>query len=166
MIMTNSFVDLHYNKKHTLILNKQNIIIMDYVARQSEHIQEDIKRNWSSWNFGNDGLECTEKELEDYKNECIENDKGFHISGFELWNDDISQADIRQLYKGYWVLVDNINASGGLSCIELDSENLESAIVESQSGSFFGDGDVFDTANAKLVYSSPCNEIHIFEYEG
>ena len=28
MIMPNSFVDLHYNKKHTLILNKQNIKIM------------------------------------------------------------------------------------------------------------------------------------------
>jgi hypothetical protein len=135
---------------------------MAYIARQSEYIQEDIKRNWSSWNFGNDGLECTENELEAYKTECIENDKGFHISGFELWNDDISKADIRELYAGYWVLVDNVNACGELSCIELDSENLEDAIIESKNGNFFGDGDSFDASNAKLVYSCPNNEIHIF----
>ena len=138
---------------------------MTYIARYSECIHEDIKRNWSSWNFGNDGLECTEDELEAYKNECIENDKGFYISGFELWNDEISKADIRELYTGYWVLVDNVNASGGLSCIELDSENLEDAIMESKNGSYFGDGDFFDATSARLVYSSPNNEIHIFEYE-
>ena len=32
--MRNSFVDLHYNKKHTLILNKQNIKIMTNTFNQ------------------------------------------------------------------------------------------------------------------------------------
>ena len=30
-----------------------------FIARKSENIQEDIKRNWSSWNFGQLGFDGT-----------------------------------------------------------------------------------------------------------
>lgn len=60
---------------------------MKYIARFSNTIQEDIKRNWSSWNFGQDGITCTENELDKLKQLCI-NDKSectvFYISGFEF----------------------------------------------------------------------------------
>lgn len=137
-----------------------------YVARKATHISADIKRNWSSWNFGEGGVTGTLKMIEDEMNEAIENDEAFLISGFELWGQDIKEADIRELYPNYWVLVDNVNARGGLSCIELEAENLQSAIEESKKAFFFGDGDVFDASEANLVYSCPNNEIHIFEIEG
>ena len=35
-----------------------------FFARMSGHIQEDIKRGWSSWNFGAHGFEGTLEELE------------------------------------------------------------------------------------------------------
>lgn len=34
-----------------------------FVARQSNHIQEDIARNWSSWNFGQEGFSGSMNEL-------------------------------------------------------------------------------------------------------
>lgn len=139
---------------------------MKYIARQSDYIHEDIKRNWSSWNFGNDGIHCTKQQLEEYKKEAIDTDSEFYISGFQFYGkNQINNLDIRELYKNYWVLVDTENAGGGLSCIELESENLEDAIEESKKGQYWGEGSCFDATNAKLVYSCPNNEIHIFEYE-
>ena len=132
-----------------------------FIARQSSHIQEDIARNWSSWNFGNDGFEGTEEELNEAINEALESDEAFSISGFELWGRDIKDADIRELYDNYWVLVDNVNAQGGLSCVELDAETLEEAIEEAKDGYFFGDGDCFDSDEWELVHSQ--GDIHIFK---
>lgn len=135
-----------------------------FVARKSNHIQEDIKRNWSSWNFGEEGLLATEDQIEEWKENAIDNEKPFCISGFELWDNDIKSADIRELYSGYWVLVDNINAKNGLSCRILDSETLEEALVEFKNESIYsGDGDSFDSTEAKLIYSE--GEYHIFEIE-
>ena len=134
---------------------------MTYLARQSEHIEADQARNWSSWNFGALGFEGSKKKLEEAMNESLANDSFFDISGFELWEDDIRNADIRELYKGYWVLVDNVNAAGGLSCIDLDAENLENAMKEARTKDYSGSGQSFDASQAKLVYSN--NDIHIFE---
>lgn len=137
---------------------------MKFIARKSNHIQEDIKRNWSSWNFGEEGLEATEEEIEEWKQEAIDNGQPFYISGFELWGDDIKNADIRELYPGYWVLVDDVNGIGteGIFGIELDAENLEEAIEEAEKRSdYFGEGIRFDATEAKLVYSN--DDIHIFE---
>ena len=135
---------------------------MKYIARKSENIQSDIERNWSSWNFGQEGLNATEEQIEDWKQQAIDNEQPFCISGFELWGDEILNADIRELYTGYWVLVDNTNAANGISGIELNSETLESAIKESNiRKDYFGEGVSFDAKNAKLVYSN--NDIHIFE---
>jgi hypothetical protein len=135
-----------------------------YVARMSDNIQSDIKRNWSSWNFGQEGLSATEEQIDTWKEEAIENDQPFCISGFELWGDDIANADIRELYEGYWVLVDNVNAANGISGIALDAENIEQAIEEANNRTdYFGEGVCFDAQEAKLVYSN--DDIHIFEIE-
>ncbi len=135
-----------------------------YVARKSDNIQSDIERGWSSWNFGQEGLSATEEQIDTWKEEAIENDQPFCISGFELWGDDITNADIRELYDGYWVLVDNVNAANGISGIELDAESIEEAIEEANNRTdYFGEGVCFDAQDAKLVYSN--DDIHIFEIE-
>ena len=134
-----------------------------YVARKSNHIQEDIKRNWSSWNFGQEGFEGTRRELEELL-DTISDDNCVWISGFEIWADDKASFEFKELYDNYWVAVDNVNAVDGLSCISLESDDLESAKKESNSRTdYFGDGDSFDADEATLVYSN--NDIHIFEIE-
>lgn len=134
-----------------------------FIARKSENIQEDIKRNWSSWNFGQLGFDGTIQELKAEMEKSLENETSFDISGFELWGDDIIKADIRELYQGYWVLVDNVNSPDGLSCIDLDATTLEDAIIESKKCQFNGSGETFDASDANLVYSE--NDIHIFEID-
>jgi len=136
---------------------------MKYIARYSEHIDQDIQRNWSSWNFGQEGFEGTEDELETAKDQAIENERSFYISGFDLWGDDIRTADIRELYTGYWVLVDNTNGFGdGIFGTALDSEDLEAAIAEARTANFSGEGVRFDSADWELI-TSINNEIHIFQ---
>jgi hypothetical protein len=98
---------------------------MTFIARKSSHIQEDIKRNWSSWNFGEGGFEGTYSELQNKIKEALESESSLFISGFELWDNDIKKADIRELYTNYWVLVDNTNGYGnGIFGTELKAESL------------------------------------------
>jgi hypothetical protein len=137
---------------------------MTFIARKSSHIQEDIKRNWSSWNFGEGGFEGTYSELQNKIKEALESESSLFISGFELWDNDIKKADIRELYTNYWVLVDNTNGYGnGIFGTELKAESLEDAIQESKSAHYWGEGVRFDASSAKLVYSN--DDIHIFEIE-
>jgi hypothetical protein len=139
---------------------------MTFIARKSSHIQEDIKRNWSSWNFGEGGFEGTYSELQNKIKEALESESSLFISGFELWDNDIKKADIRELYTNYWVLVDNTNGYGnGIFGTELKAESLEDAIQESKSAHYWGEGAFlrFDASSAKLVYSN--DDIHIFEIE-
>lgn len=131
-----------------------------FVARQSSNIQSDIARNWSSWNFGQDGFNGTYDELQDYLSSC-DDDSPICISGLELYPRDIKRHQFGELYENYWVVIDNENASGGLSCINLNADTLDQAVIESQSACYFGDGDCFDANNAVLVYTE--NDIHIFE---
>jgi hypothetical protein len=136
-----------------------------YIVRQSEHIKEDLQRNWSSWNYGELGFEGTKEELEESMEEAIENESSFDISGFELWEEDIEKADIRELYDGYWVLVDNTRGRG-LSCNILESESLEEAIEEvKENGVDLGEGETVDCSNAKVVWSDEEDFIHIIEIE-
>lgn len=136
---------------------------MKLVARYSEHINEDLKRNWSSWNFGQEGLNCTKEELQNEINDCLENERPLFISGMELWNDELRNADIRELYANYWVLVDNFNTANGLSCLGLESENLEDAIIESENLNYSGDGQSFNANKATLLYSN--ENIHIIKID-
>lgn len=134
---------------------------MKYVARQSENIQSDIKRNWSSWNFGQEGFNGTYDELQELLSKATDENPVW-ISGFDIYPDQIKDFEFGELYSNYWVAIDNINAAGGLSAISLDAENLENAITEANTRTdYFGDGISFDATEAKLVYSN--NDIHIFE---
>jgi hypothetical protein len=136
-----------------------------YIVRQSEHINEDITRNWSSFNYGELGFEGTRDELEKAMNEAIELGYSFDISGLELWDDEIKNSDISELYSGYWVLVDNTRGKG-LSCNILESDSLEEAITEVElNGIDLGEGETVDCTNAKVVWSDSEDFVHILEIE-
>lgn len=132
-----------------------------FIARKSDHIQEDIKRNWSSWNFGQNGFTGTREELDNYLSECTDSSAVF-ISGFEIYADTIKSFEFGELYPGYWVAIDRVNAPVGLSAIELEADNLQDAIKEATGrADYFGQGICFDARKAKLVHSD--DDIHIFE---
>lgn len=135
-----------------------------YVARLSNHINEDIKRNWSSWNFGQEGFTGTKSELDAFLASATD-DKSVWISGFDMYADDVKNSEFGELYPNYWVAIDNVNALSGLSCLSIDAEDEESAISEALSleGQYWGDGDSFDANEAKLVYSNNEKGIHVFE---
>lgn len=136
-----------------------------FIVRQSEHINEDLERNWSSWNYGLEGLSCTEDQIEEWKQQSIDNDMPFCVSGFELWGEDIESADIRELYENYWVLVD-LNRGEGLSCNTLECDTIEQAISIVTNEGFkmeLGEGETIDCSNAKIVWSDKDNFIHIIE---
>lgn len=134
-----------------------------FVARKSNHIQEDIKRNWSSWNFGQEGFSGTEQELNEYLSKSTD-ESPVWISGFDIYPSQISEFQFSELYPNYWVAVDNVNSKGGLSCISLKADTLEVAILEAEKRTdYFGDGYSFDASEARLVYTN--SDIHIFEIE-
>lgn len=134
-----------------------------FVARKSNHIQEDIKRNWSSWNFGQEGFNGTREELEEYLLSSSD-ERPVWISGFDIYPLQVNEFTFGELSPNYWVAIDTVNARNGLSCAILDSETLEEAIKESNNDSlYFGDGDSFDASSATLIYSN--GDIHIFEIE-
>ncbi len=131
-----------------------------FICRVSSHIQDDLGRSWSSWNYGQDGIFATEDQIESWKNEAIANDDTFGISGFELYGKDILNADIRELYAGYWVLVDD-NFSGCLAATPLQATTLKGAITEGEERRFSDDGFGFSPEDYKLVAS--IDDMHIFE---
>lgn len=136
-----------------------------YIGRKSNHIEADVTRNWSSWNFGQDGFKGSYEQLQSAKQEALESGSCFMISGFQLYGDDIKNADIRELYPNYWVLVDNVNGRTrkGIFGTELSADTLEDAIAESERAFYCGEGIRFDATDAELVYSN--DDIHIFFIE-
>jgi 8-oxo-dGTP pyrophosphatase MutT (NUDIX family) len=144
-----------------------------YFIRYSNNIEEDLKRGWSSWNFGGDGYEGTKDNLVDEINEIKDSEEGgeFQISGFNVWIDkdsDISvnkdaiyvdDHEIKELYDNYWVVVDNVNAKGELSAHVLP-DNLDKVkdvvkLVSDNKSEYdgTGDGESFDASKARVVYS-------------
>lgn len=136
-----------------------------FVARKADNIEADIKRNWSSWNFGTEGFEGTREELDNALSELSEEkDNYLWVSGFEVRENDRKSYEFGELYSNYWVVIDRVNARNGLSCLILDAENLEDAISEATIRTdYWGDGDSFDASEATLVYSK--GDIHVFEIE-
>ena len=134
---------------------------MKFVARQSEDIQDDIKRNWSSWNFGLGGFNGTYEELQEYL-ATITDENCITISHLDIYTHNIKSFEFGELYENYWVVIDRMNARDGLSAISLDSDNLQDAIEEAKTGAYFGDGIGFDAKDYKLV-ASIANNIHIFQ---
>ena len=134
-----------------------------FIVRQSQHINEDVKRNWSSWNYGLEGLNCSADELDVAIETALATDTALYISGFELYGRELETAEIRELYENYWVLVDVFHGSG-LSCNILNACNLEEAINIVEADNFFLDmqeGDMVDCSDAIVAYSK--GEIHILE---
>lgn len=129
------------------------------VARQSNHIQEDIKRNWSSWNFGQDGFTGTREEFEEFLATC-DDDNPICLSMFEIYPDQIKGTRFGELYENYWVVVDD---RGGLACNILPQKNIGDAIEFLKNNPWFcgGDGNFIDCSNAKVVWSD--GDIHILE---
>lgn len=154
---------MNYIKPIEEFLNENVYHLPKYLARYSNHIEYDIKRGWSSWNYGQEGFVGTKEELDAYI-EQVENGEyeSVWISGFDLYKDDLKDAEFGELYKNYWVLIDP-HFSSSLAGVILKSDNLEDAIKESQKSVFAGDG-VRITDDYKLVYSIN-DEIHIFELQ-
>lgn len=135
---------------------------MNYYIRQSEHIQEDLKRGWSSWNFGEDGFFGTEEELENYLDGCKGNTPAM-ISGFEIFEDQQSEFEFGELHPGYWVVKDQ-DFSDSLACNKMESSTLQEAISDALKNGVGSCPDgVSLPENAKLVWSS--KDLHIFEAE-
>lgn len=137
-----------------------------YIIRFSNHINEDMQRNWSSWNYGQEGLNCTEEKLEAIKENAIANNEPIFISGFELWGDEIANSDIRELYPNYWVLVDTTRGEG-LSCsIIPNAETTEQAIAAFSNGfrPAMEEGEtVYCGEGSQVVFTCPNNEYHIIK---
>lgn len=139
-----------------------------YYVRFSDYINEDLERGWSSWNFGQDGIEATEEVMDRYIEEVKNGDGPIYISGFEIWADDLERCEIKELYPGYWVLVDNVNANGGISGHILPDglETLEDILNEVKENSTtycgWGEGDTISSLeNATVIYSK--ENMHIVE---
>mgnify|MGYP007040063912 FL=1 len=144
-----------------------------FVARQSNHIQEDIARNWSSWNFGQEGFSGSMDELIIGLKKAKDIESSFWISGFDIWVESVdinynkrvvyvNDHVIRELYSDYWVSVDDVNARNGLSAISLNATSLNDAIDEANNRKdYWGDGISFDASESVLVYSN--DDIHIFQ---
>lgn len=134
------------------------------VARFSGHIAKDLKRNWSSINYGACGITAREvdfnKMIEDLrsgKSSCL------HISGLELFADDLRETQFGELFENYWVIKDTRNTfrdhegGFGLRCHALEAETLEEALLEVANNedelNGTGDGVIFNGKEAKLLYS-------------
>ena len=132
-----------------------------YVIRQSNHIREDLKRQWSSWNFGLEGFHGTYDELMS----AFENteDYPFCISGFEYYEKP-RNVQFGELYANYWVVIDE-NYTNRLACNIMDADTLEQAIEAVENGSVHpgGDGDKVDTSDAILVWSK--DDYHVLYIE-
>lgn len=134
-----------------------------YIVRISEHIEEDIERNWSSWNYGLEGFEGTEEEFEAYLDECREDGETIFISGFEIFPKDLDSFEFGELYDNYWVAIDYRNGKG-LSCNIIDADSDEQAIKTATADNFsvdLGDGDTINCKNAEVIYSE--DELHVLK---
>jgi hypothetical protein len=135
-----------------------------FVARKSQHIEDDLKRNWSSWNFGKNGFVGTRDELNAYLATCTDSHAVF-VSGFEIYADAIKDFKFGELHPGYWVAIDTRRE--GLSCVELKANDLvdcDTAIEEALTRTdYWGDGIAFDARYATHIHRE--NDIHIFWIE-
>lgn len=132
-----------------------------YIVRKSDHIISDLNRNWSSWNFGQDGLSVSLDALEDYIDNMSDDDI-LSISGFDLTKQECQESSFGELYPGYVVLIDDNQP--GLCANLLNVSSLEEAIMLVSAEGFNVDLAVhesYDCSNAKVVFSN--DDIHIIE---
>lgn len=125
--------------------------------RFTDHINEDLKRGWSSWNFGQDGFRGSAQDLAEVIEKAIKEDSYFAISGFDIYPEDIKTTAFGELMPGYWVVIDTLNSgTEALSCHSIDAGSVEdvlSAMADPASPySGTGDGNTVDAARAEIVY--------------
>ncbi|MDD5353371.1 MAG: hypothetical protein PHS93_09445, partial [Candidatus Omnitrophica bacterium] len=131
-----------------------------YFIRKSEYIEDDLRRGWSSWNYGQEGFKGTKEELDKAINNITDKNP-LWISGFDLYPKDIKDADIRELYPDYWVLVDKTKGEG-IFVNSLEATNKIDAIDEGGRHKInLGEGEVINTDNLRIV--SSIGDIHILE---
>ena len=127
---------------------------MDFFARFTNHIDDDLARNWSSFNYGQEGFAGDREALVNAIESAIESDSAFWISGFSLEGRELRDAlrydRIRELSPNYWVLVDDREGTG-ISTIWLNANNLQGAIEEARRADLYCDGYTMDVANWQPV---------------
>lgn len=152
----------------------------EYHVRYSDNIEADLKRGWSSWNFGQLGFKGARSDLIEAIERVKQGGGGeFDISGFSIWVDENSKIDkdlgvvylddyeFRELDPGYWVAVDNINAAGGVSSHRLpgDLGSVGDAVSYIQKNKALidgtGSGESFDPTDSRVIYSD--GDMHIIE---
>ena len=135
-----------------------------FVARKSNNIESDMKRQWSSWNFGADGFTGTREELDAYLATATD-ENPVCISEFEIYAGQLRNFKFGELYANYWVVIDD--RFTGLATNSLQCKTLDKAIAfMEENGSWFCGGDGcthVDTTEAKLVWSK--GDLHILEIE-
>lgn len=138
--------------------NDRNAEYFSLVARYSAHIEDDIKRNWSSWNFGAEGFVGTKQELDAKLNDVRKNGSVFTISAMDIYQEDIDNWKFGELYKNYWVAIDT--RGKGISTHVLEATTINEALKEVATTSVFdgtGDGVFIDMqaedTNPEVIYS-------------
>lgn len=155
---------------------------MKYI-RVSEHIDADLNRGWSSWNFGLEGFSGSKDDLLTEIRSIADRGGEFWLSGFNIWIDEstkisdsfgvvfVDDYEIRELYRNYWVAVDRVNAVNGLSAHEIHEvlQTVDEIINEVKNNPAkydgTGDGESFCAENAKVLHSFELNgkNYHVIE---
>lgn len=134
-----------------------------YIARVTAHINEDLARNWSAWNFGEGGIKATADKMESMVEAALESDDVLEISYMPLMGSGLRRAwqngEIRELYSGYWVLEDTENGwCGGIACNILPVSSEAEAIAYVNAPDFrmeMGAGDFVDCTEGQIVAELP-----------
>lgn len=137
-------------------MNNYDAEYFSLIARYSGYIYEDIKRNWSSWNFGAEGFTGTKSQLEIKIKNAIKHKTELEISGISIPYYELDISKYGELYKNYWVLKDI--RGKGISTHLLKSTTIKEALEEIKNNPFIdgaGDGTFIDMAsvNPEVVYS-------------
>lgn len=132
-----------------------------YAARVTAHLEQDLKRGWSSWNYGEDGVSrkaidrflAADEALEEWERD---NDT-LSISMFEYTASKLRAAlendEVRELYPGYWVAVDESHG-GGLACNIIDAASHDEARAAFATHRMeLGEGDFINMDGATVIDS-------------
>ena len=65
---------------------------MDFFARFTNHIDDDLARNWSSFNYGQEGFAGDREALVNAIESALESDSAFWISGFSIEGRELREA--------------------------------------------------------------------------
>lgn len=127
-----------------------------YVKRYTNNIEDDFKRNWSSWSFGGYGFDGTKEELDAFLDSATEDDP-IDISGIQIYAKDIYDIDIRELSPNYWVVLDP-SYDDGLASWDLKTNKLSEALEKGKDtrGEFVETK--FTSEDSRVVFSEKSDD--------